>query len=229
MLELRDGGTDQAIRLGAGDGVRVRVAATRHGALTGLRARLVADALYRVCDLMGGHVVLGAPSDVPLCAELGVRPPATTPEELAERADVHIGTTDGPGIHLRVAELTFDGQGDPPDVAAHGVDPLALRLAILAVPRAEPRDLTTRGLLEADAELRHWRGRVAAWAERQSRPVHAEVVRAPLESDLDLPGTLDALRGVENDPELAEGAKFETFVYTDRVLALELPRDVGRA
>jgi hypothetical protein len=42
-----------------------------------------------------------------------------------------------------------------------------------------------------------------------------------------VPGVLRVLRRVENEPELPDGARFETYVYADRLLGLDLARDLG--
>lgn len=71
------------------------------------------------------------------------------------------------------------------------------------------------------------RGRLGAGP---SRPV-PEAVRARLteawEDDLGMPDVLAALAAAAADPEMADGARFETFAYADRLLALELARDLG--
>jgi hypothetical protein len=36
------------------------------------------------------------------------------------------------------------------------------------------------------------------------------------------------LRDLTLDVDIPAGAKFETFLYADRVLGLDLPRDIGR-
>ncbi|MEU8968228.1 hypothetical protein AB0D11_02935 [Streptomyces monashensis] len=109
-------------------------------------------------------------------------------------------------------------------------DPEAVRLALLSVPRGEPVRLDAAALDAAAGRLAQWRRAVAGWARRPSRPV-PEAVRARLrsawEDDLDLPGVLDVLRDVARDPDLADGARFETFAYVDRLLALDLARDLG--
>ncbi|MFF8405333.1 hypothetical protein ACF06P_27355 [Streptomyces sp. NPDC015684] len=114
-----------------------------------------------------------------------------------------------------------------PDLLA---DPAALRLALLSVPRGEPVHLDRAGLDRAAQRLTHWRRAVAAWARRPSRPVPEEVrvrLRAAWEDDLDLPAVLEVLRDVESAPGVPDGARFETYVYADRLLALDLPRDLG--
>ncbi len=85
-------------------------------------------------------------------------------------------------------------------------------------------------LKQAGDTLGRWRTAVAGWARRPSRPVPDEVraeLRAAWEDDLDTAGVLGALRAVESDPGVADGARFETYAYADRLLGLHLARDLG--
>ena len=50
-----------------------------------------------------------------------------------------------------------------------------------------------------------------------------------LDDDLDTPAALRALRELERDPAIPAGSKFETFASADRVLGLDLVREIGRA
>lgn len=116
------------------------------------------------------------------------------------------------------------------DLPALLSDPASLRLALLSVPRNSAVRLSAGPLEEAARTLAHWRRAVAGWARQPSRPVPDEVrarLRAAWEDDLDLPGVLDVLREVERAPGLPDGARFETYVYADRLLALDLARDLG--
>ncbi|MGW3208817.1 hypothetical protein [Streptomyces sp. NPDC001135] len=109
-------------------------------------------------------------------------------------------------------------------------EPAALRLALLSVPRGATVRLDPAVLDEAAGWLARWRRAVAGWARQPSRPVPDEVrarLRSAWEDDLDLPGVLDVLRSVESAPDLPDGARFETYVYADRLLALDLARDLG--
>jgi hypothetical protein len=56
----------------------------------------------------------------------------------------------------------------------------------------------------------------------------AEQVRAALHEDLGSAVALESLARLESESGVPDGARFETFVHADRVLALELPRDIGR-
>ncbi|MEU0244432.1 hypothetical protein ABZ192_08870 [Streptomyces sp. NPDC006235] len=111
-----------------------------------------------------------------------------------------------------------------------GVEPAVLRLALFTRHHNAPVRLEADVLREAEATLARWRGAVARWARRASRPVPDDVrgrLRAAWDDDLDMPRVLDVLRDVENEPDLPDGARFETYAYADRLLALELTRDLG--
>jgi cysteinyl-tRNA synthetase len=118
------------------------------------------------------------------------------------------------------------------DLPDRGLDPLALRLAYLSGRYREPADLSWDLLGDADQELRRWRQGVARWAESPSKPICAAVtaqVAAAFDDDLDTPAALRALRGLEQDPEIPPGSKFESFLHADQLLGLELPCQIGRA
>jgi cysteinyl-tRNA synthetase len=53
-------------------------------------------------------------------------------------------------------------------------------------------------------------------------------IRAALDNNLDVPASLDVLHAIENDTTISPGAKFETFLYLDRILGLDLGRDLAR-
>jgi cysteinyl-tRNA synthetase len=117
------------------------------------------------------------------------------------------------------------------DVVARGHDPLALRLFFLTGRYRQQMNLTWDGLAGADRRLSRWRGRVAEWAEAPSAPMHAGTVArltTAFDDDLDTPSALVALGELEKDDTVAPGAKFETFAWADRLLGLDLARDVGR-
>lgn len=110
-----------------------------------------------------------------------------------------------------------------------GLAPDVLRLALLSVHHSHPARIDPDALSDAHDTLVRWRRAVAAWARQPSRPVPDEVraeLRAAWEDDLDIPGVLRVLRRVETS-DLPEGARFETYVYSDRLLGLELARDLG--
>lgn len=117
------------------------------------------------------------------------------------------------------------------DVTARGLDPLALRLAFLEHRYRQQMNLTWDSITAANTTLARWRTKVAEWATEPSAAMPeatvAELVAA-VNEDLDTPRVLLTLRKLEKDETVAAGAKFETFAYIDRVLALDLVRDVGK-
>jgi cysteinyl-tRNA synthetase len=117
------------------------------------------------------------------------------------------------------------------DLTDRGLDPLALRLAFLEHRFRQQMNLTWDTLEAADKTLRRWRERAAEWANSPSAPAPARYAKAAVtafEDDLDTPTALRELRGVERDPDVPAGAKFETFAYLDRLFGLDLVRDVGK-
>ncbi|MDX3313438.1 hypothetical protein ACWGH3_20405 [Streptomyces sp. NPDC054884] len=232
---------------------RVEAHARGYGAAS-LRVLLVADLLVRALE-MGGTPAWallsgGAGESAELragAAALGMHPFEDGRDAAAGTGAarvLHVVGADGPATDgVRVAVAPAEGavpdwagpsgaRGEP---AAGGAtpapDPAVLRLALLAVERTEPLRLDAAALDEAHDTLARWRRAVAAWARQPSRPVPDEVrgrLRAAWEDDLDVPEVLMVLRWAEDaGPELPDGARFETYAYADRLLGLELTRDVG--
>ncbi|MEU0565892.1 cysteine--tRNA ligase [Nonomuraea sp. NPDC005983] len=117
------------------------------------------------------------------------------------------------------------------DVAEAGLDPLAVRLAFLEHRYRHQMNLNWDTLHAADRTVRRWRGRVAEWSESPSAPMAAEYVRraeAAFYDDLDTPAALRVLRELERDDSIAPGAKFESFLHLDHLLALDLSAEIGR-
>lgn len=116
------------------------------------------------------------------------------------------------------------------DVINRGIDPLALRLAFLQHRYRQQMNLTWSVIEGAATTLARWRFRVAEWATSPSRPIpdaRRNEFRAAVADDLDTPRALQVLHQVERDPD-DDGAKFEFFAWADRILGLDLARDVGR-
>ncbi|MEV7967555.1 cysteine--tRNA ligase [Sphaerisporangium sp. NPDC088356] len=117
------------------------------------------------------------------------------------------------------------------DVVAAGLDPLAVRLALLEHRYRQQMNLTWDTLHAADRTLRRWRQRVAEWAESPSRPIAAEYAdraRAAFDDDLDTPAALRVVRELERDETVAPGSRLETFLHLDQVLGLDLAVDIGK-
>lgn len=119
----------------------------------------------------------------------------------------------------------------PSEVTQRGLDPLALRLALLGFGYRQPARLGWEALRTADKTLLRWREQVAAWARSPSTAMsrrYADAITAAFDDDLDTPSALREVGAMEGDAGEADGTKFETFAAADRLLGLDLARDVGR-
>ena len=118
-----------------------------------------------------------------------------------------------------------------PDMAARGLDALALRMVFLGRRYRHDLALTWDTLHAAGKTLQRWRESVAEWALSPSAPIsprYADAVTAAFEDDLDTPAALRELDVLAADREVPPGAKFETFVALDRLFGLDLARDIGK-
>lgn len=243
VLRITDARTGEPI-----DAVRARRGLTRVEAhverddLSALRVLLVADVLARALEIGGTPVVTVADPPAGLRARadaLGIR-----------RAEGDHGGL-GPALHVLTPDATAPDDtapddSPPKDPAPHtpapeGIrvevapvsgtaDPALLRMVLLAAPRRQPVDMAAADLDGARETLARWRKAVAGWATRPSKPVPEQVrqeLRAAWEDDLDVPAVLEVLRRVEHAEDMPDGARFETYAYADRLLGLELTRDIG--
>jgi hypothetical protein len=252
VLRFRDDRTGSLAELTVAPSVPLRVCVdgASCGAEFGLRAvrvLLVADVLVRIAELSGLQVVTvlaesGWPGEAleQTVAALDLHPLAVAGSAgdaaavLGGRAHVRVaasGAGRGDGILIGVGpagDLTPGGRVAQPGASG---DPLALRLALLGYPYRQPVTLTEAALAEAQDTVSRWRHAVAKWATEPSRPIPAETahrISVAFDNDLDTPAALDVLVNLEPDGEAPAGAKFETFAFADRVLGLELVREIGR-
>ncbi|GEB62306.1 hypothetical protein GCM10017674_73200 [Streptomyces gardneri] len=195
-----------------------------------------AEALDRALSALGVH-----PPDT-----VGVHPPNGT---LCAAADAHVhayGTAAQDavgGVRIDLGQVgPASGERGVPDhahlpspglleaVAPEGTDPLAVRMLMLGHAYRTPVVVTSTALEEARRTLGDWRQLVADWAQEPSRPIPADVLRHArdvLADDLGVPAVLDMLATVMTRADVPAGAKFETFAFLDRVLGLDLAREVG--
>ncbi|CAL2060265.1 hypothetical protein [Streptomyces murinus] len=243
MLRILDARTGEPVAATPARRGLTRIEARAPGPdLTSLRVLLTADLLARALELNGLQAWPTAPGQSPdlraAADALAVRPfeEAHGPG-FAETGVVRVtaGAADpaavGEGPVMAVAPVVWTGDAEPPlSDPVLLADPTALRLALLSVPHGETATLDEATLKRAAERLAGWRRDVAGWARGPSRPV-PEAVRTRLteawEDDLGMPGVLAALAAAAADPAVADGARFETFAYADRLLALELARDLG--
>jgi hypothetical protein len=208
---------------------------------TKLRLLLVADVLMRAVELTGVQVLTALTGVRPNEAAAleaaadrwAIRPPvAVVPGEdpastLGTPIRAHIigpaaTRTALDGIVLVVGPVTDDA-------TLERIDPAAGRLALLLHRYSDSADL--RAGAAAEVRLRGWRARVAEWAGSPSRPIPSrfrEQAEASLADDLDTAAVLRLLDEIEADQTVADGAKFETFAFLDRVLGLGLTSAVGQ-
>jgi hypothetical protein len=175
-----------------------------------LRPVLVADLVRR---LAGHHRIraIGIWPSVPGAADLNVRSAELTSGE----ADVHLEETVGPCALA----------------SADGLDPLAVRFALLSRHYRTGVSLGRADLDAAEATLAGLRRSVAGWAESPGRPPDAEYVAeavGALDADLDTPLVFEVLSRLTGDPSVPPGGKFETVIKLDMILGLDLVALVGR-
>jgi hypothetical protein len=211
--------------------------------LDGLRTALLADLLRRVAQRHNLVPVVGLAGPGAADAAgtdwlaLNIHPPADLPGP----PDVQVGGTPPEARYwIACGPATVDGAADAPAVLAHaaerGLDPLALRLALLERPAAEPAELTWPGLADAGRLLDAWRVQVARWATHPSRPMPASLVAAitgPLDDALDSPAAVAGLRELadsdtDDTGDVPPGARFEAFAHVDQFVGLDLARQVGQ-
>jgi hypothetical protein len=213
--------------------------------ITDVRALLVGDLLFRALEARGAqmHHTFAAPRLGPEKTEdlhrvmtaFGIHPPEA---EAVVRSDIHVVAggqhIDDAGVWIEVGQAWREpaAKSEPLVRGTEGeTDPLAVRLALLSCHYRASVGLTPDLLAAAERALSAWRGRVAGWADAPSRPVPRDVraqAEAAFADDLGTPGVLEVLRRVEAAETVPDGAKFETFALLDRVLGLELTREVGR-
>jgi hypothetical protein len=189
------------------------------------RPCLLADLISRVAERHHLRASVSGPARADWMA-LNVHPADVTaaPPEPLDVAVAPAGEPAGSPAY-RVAP----GAAGPVDLS--GVDPLALRLALMQRPYRADADLTPDDLKAADEVLRHWRALVNHWALSVSKPMCAQYTGdflGSLDDDMDTPAALRALSALAADQVIPDGSKFEAFAYADRFLGLDLAREVGR-
>lgn len=111
------------------------------------------------------------------------------------------------------------------DLIKKGLDPLALRFALMENRYRAQMDLTWDSLTAADATLRRWRAAITSWGTSMECKFDPEINNF-ISSDLDLPKVLIYLRNLERDKTIGEQDKRAIYLYADQVLGLDLDRPV---
>ena len=113
------------------------------------------------------------------------------------------------------------------DIAARGLDPLALRLALLENRYRAQIDMTWQVIIAADATIQRWRSAMSSWGTSNEIKFDEELHRHFM-NDLDTSKALLRLRAIEKDPAIGNQDKRAIFRYADQLLALDLDRKVSR-
>ncbi len=231
MLTLRladaRSGRIESIRLRSRYGVSIVVADVS------IRTLLTADLVRRVAALYGvsaGLVLTVLPDGLArTCSALNI-PPADFAAP-AREVDLVVVAGVQPSTWLPAGHQLLCGSAPSrlPDLPT--LDPLAARLALLSSRYGDPVDLSRVVLDPAQEQVLRWRATVASCAEEPSRPMSLPHLARVLESfaaDLDTPTAIETLDQLAGDRTVPPGAVFETFAHLDRLLGLDLVRDVGR-
>lgn len=225
MLRLRnaESGRVEEVPAAPGGGLALRVAAPPEG--TGARGAgalgglLAADLIRRVLTRHRVRVLASYAAAPP--AGLNLYPPDEVTDRPSHRAGLLVtwhDDHDAPFV-VRPARTDLTATAEP-----------AVRLALLGRHYADAGGPSTADVAAAGEELARWRDAVARWADSPSRPMCAEYVARfadACDADLDTATALGALRDLEADRDIPDGAKFETFVHADAVLALDVMSHVG--
>ncbi|GAA4224295.1 hypothetical protein GCM10022254_03410 [Actinomadura meridiana] len=191
----------------------------------GYRIPVVADLLRRVAERARGHVAVACTAAFPMAddwTDYNIAPFEVVDTPLAD-ADVEISEGRADGLCLTVPRET----GDPGTA-----DALVVRLAMLEVPYRVPLELSAARLAGAGERLARWRSNVAEWATAPGRPMNREYAtraEGALADDLDAPSALATLDRLADDADVPPGAKLETFIHLDLLLALGLVAAIGSA
>lgn len=230
--------------------------AARSAGLGQLRGYLAADLLRRYSERTGlapSVVDLLPDREASLraaCGRLNIHPPGHTmtppfgadqlagqfPDGIREPVfDVGVRVTAEPagpavgglaGHWLEVPDAGPAPGGEPMEL---GEEPLAVRMNLM---RHRWDEELKAGLSPSDDdELARWRELVARWARSPSGAMsrrHADAITAAFADGLGTPSALRELAGLAGDESVPDGVKFETFAAADRLLGLDLARDVGR-
>lgn len=111
-------------------------------------------------------------------------------------------------------------------------DLATVRFALESAPYSNQLEVTTTVLGDARTTLGRWRTLLNQWSHHRSYPIPADWRTAAIEAlddNLNVADVVAMMTQLEEDDSIEPGAKFEAFSYLDRILAVDLSRDLGRA
>jgi hypothetical protein len=254
MLVLRDPFTGDPVRLQASRGAMLTLGCALPAdtaTVTLVRVLLVGDVVRRILeDLHDVQVMSAVLSDDPKILErIGphmstVRPPigvfdsaAAARTALGRHPDILIAPPHSAEDHplYRIPAATTVVRVAPVHWVAPGLhcepDPATVRYAFTQAPYEYELVLTNAMLDHSAAQLDRWRHRMSDWSRSVSRPIppwwRTHMIAA-LDNDLDLAAAAERMNRLEDSATVEPGAKFEAFAFLDRILAVDLARDLGR-
>jgi hypothetical protein len=248
MLTLRDplAGTRLPIAVAPGEVLAVAVVMpARSDPLTGMRVLITADLVCRVLeDIHSAQALLAVISEDRavvqelLAGDLMVRPAAvvaaTVPEahaDLGTALDLLVTAAGGDEQSCASLAVTMPVGPVTATTAWADVDPVTLRFAMLCTDYAVPLELSNAVVQRCEAALGRWRQRLDEWSRHPSHPITAEWrsgAVAAVDDDLDVARLTAMMVELEDAKGVEPGAKFEAFAFVDRVLAVDLTRELGR-
>jgi hypothetical protein len=218
--------------------LRIVVVAAQPSGLGQVRAYLLADLLRRYAErsLLAPSVIdlspVGADDLRAVGAALNIHPPRHTLTEPFAISQIDGLFIDGLREPIFDIGVRLAGQTADETLAVHWIDvpadagevrlgeePLSVRMKMLG----------SGG--DATETLSRWRRQVAEWAQSPSGAMsrrYAEAITAAFADDLDTAAALRELAALAGDPGEPDGVKFETFAAADRLLGLDLAREIGR-
>ena len=110
------------------------------------------------------------------------------------------------------------------DLVERGIDPLALRLALLENRYRSQMDLTWDSIESASITLKRWHKKMEHWGSSLIVKKDEEIYSSFM-NDLDTPRAIQRLRAIERDISMSDEMKRAIFLYADQVLALGLDVD----
>jgi len=110
------------------------------------------------------------------------------------------------------------------DVIAKGLDPLAIRLALLEHRYRSQMDLTWNSIIASHKNLNRIREKMQDWSKSNGKfdENYIKQFESALNEDLDTNKVLQLLRALEKDENVSNGDKFQTVLKFDEVLGLDL-------
>lgn len=111
------------------------------------------------------------------------------------------------------------------DIAARGLDPLALRLIFLENRYRSQIDLTWDSLAAADSTIARWRLKLKNWGAPLATSASNELLASLIDhffNDLSSSDAIVELRRIERDESISAAERAHIFIEIDRILSLNL-------